>query len=197
MLFPDYGRNVLKLVEAVKGIEDRAERTAAAEQLVTIMGQLNPKAKDAGNWRLKVWEHLMLLSKGELDVDMPEGVRKEATTDFKPEHISYPKSKITFKHYGRFLEEMVNVVKSMPAGEERDELVKEVAAHMKRMYLTWNRDTVNDELIKIQLEKLSNGEISLAEDFVFEETKKVLAEIRDDLGGKTQQKQKSKKKKKK
>ena len=200
MMFPDYGRNIVKLVEAVKGIEDRAERTAAAEQVVTIMGQINPKAKDTGNWRLKVWEHLMLMSNWELDVDVPEGVQKEASTEFRPKPVNYPDGKIVFKHYGHFLEEMISVVKEMPEGEERDELIREIAAQMKRMYLVWNRDTVNDELIRIQLERLSDGQIALPEDFSFEETRKILADLKADeiakKQQKPQQKQKSKKKKK-
>lgn len=197
MKFPDYGRNIMKLVEAVKGIANRADRTAAAEQVVTIMGQLNPKAKETGNWRLRVWEHLMMMSNWELDVDVPEGVHREATTEFKPQHVGYSDGKITFRHYGRFLEEMVGVVKDMPEGEEREELVRELAMQMKRMYLTWNRDTVNDDLIVDQLNRLSKSGITLPEDFRFDETKKLLAEMKQVADKDQQNRQKSKKKKKK
>ena len=34
---------------------------------------------------------------------------------------------------------------------------------MKRSYLTWNRDSVNDEVILKQLEELSKGELKLAD----------------------------------
>lgn len=197
MKFPDYGRNVVKLVEAIKGIEDRATRTAAAEQVVAIMGQLNPKTKETGNWRLRVWEHLMLMSNWELDVDVPAGVHKEATTDFKPRKVGYSDGQITFRHYGRFLEEMINVVKDMPEGEEREELVKEIAMHMKRMYLMWNRDTVNDELIVKQLDRLSRSGIQLPEEFRFDETKKILAEMKVEESAKQQQSRPKSKKKRK
>lgn len=197
MKFPDYGRNVVKLVEAIKGIEDRATRTAAAEQVVAIMGQLNPKTKETGNWRLRVWEHLMLMSNWELDVDVPAGVHKEATMDFKPRKVGYSDGQITFRHYGRFLEEMINVVKDMPEGEEREELVKEIAMHMKRMYLMWNRDTVNDELIVKQLDRLSKSGIQLPEEFRFDETKKILAEMKVEESAKQQQSRPKSKKKRK
>lgn len=195
--FPDYGRNLLKLVEAVKGIEDRQKRTAAAEQVVTIMGQLNPKAKEAGNWRLRAWEHLMMMVDWQLDVDVPEGVHREATTQFVPQKVEYPTSDITFKHYGHFLEQMVGVAAEMPEGEDRNEMVRLVAQQMKRMYLMWNRDTVNDDLIRQQIERLSQGKLVLPDDFKFEETRKLLAEMRVEESQRMQQRNKSKKKKKK
>lgn len=198
MMFPDYGRNVAKLVESLKDIEDREERTRACDQVVTIMGQLNPKAKENSNWRIRAWEHLMMMSEWKLDVDIPEGVQREATMDFKPQRVNYQEGKIAFKHYGHFLEEMIRVVSEMPEGEERDELVLEVSAQMKRMYLLWNRDTVNDDLIRHQLERLSEGRIVLPEGFQFEETRKILNDMKDgqpDNNGQTKTKNKKKKKK--
>lgn len=183
-MFPDYGRNVAKLVESVRKIEDRAERTRAAEKVVTVMGQINPKVRETGNWRLKMWEHLMMMVNWELDVDVPEGVQRQASMAFRPEKVAYPAGRIMFKHYGQFLQGMIAKAVEMPEGEERDTLVGEIASQMKRMYLKWNRDTVNDDLIRMQLDRLSGGKIVLPEDFRFVETKRLLQEMRDESGAK-------------
>ena len=176
LMFTDYGRNVYKLIDYVKRIESREDRTKAANTVVNVMAQVCPKAKEGANWHLKLWEHLMIMSNWELDVDIPEGVSHQASTMYKPNKVKYNEGKIYFRHYGRFLEEMIRKVVDMPEGEERTELITEIAHTMKRQYLVWNRDTVNDNLIRDQLARLSGGKIVLDENFQFMETKRILAD---------------------
>ena len=175
-MFSDYGRNVYKLIDYVKKIESKEDRTRAANTIVNVMAQVCPKAKEGINWHLKLWEHLMLMSNWELDVDVPEGVSRQASMVYKPNKVKYNDAKIHFRHYGRFLEEMILKVVEMPEGEEKTELISEIAQTMKRQYLTWNRNTVNDDLIREQLYKLSGGKIELGQDFQFMETKKILSD---------------------
>lgn len=176
LMFSDYGRNVYKLIDYVKRIESREDRTKAANTVVSIMAQVCPKAREGANWHLKLWEHLMIMSNWELDVDVPEGVSRHASMMYKPDKIKYNEGRIHFRHYGRFLEEMIRKVVDMPEGEEKSELIREIAHTMKRQYLIWNRDTVNDNLIRDQLARLSGGKIVLDDSFQFMETKKILAD---------------------
>lgn len=43
MALPEYGRNVQKMVDHIKTIEDRNERNRAAKTIIQIMGNLNPQ----------------------------------------------------------------------------------------------------------------------------------------------------------
>ena len=50
LAMPEYGRNVLKMVEDVKKIEDRAKRSEQARAVVRVMEILNPQVHSADNW---------------------------------------------------------------------------------------------------------------------------------------------------
>jgi hypothetical protein len=69
--------------------------------------------------------------------------------------------------YGRYLDEMIQKVSQYPEGPEKVQLTKDIANQMKKLYLTWNRDTVEDSVIISQLYELSGGKLTLPEGFVF------------------------------
>ncbi len=54
MALPEYGRNVQKMVDHIKTIEDRAERNRAAKTIISIMGNLNPHLRDVGDFKHKL-----------------------------------------------------------------------------------------------------------------------------------------------
>ena len=69
------------------------------------------------------------------------------------------------------------MIKKVAAEENEEERVKmgvAVANIMKRSYLNWNRDSVEDRVIKKDLAELSGGKISLAEDVVLEDSKNLI-----------------------
>ena len=49
-------------------------------------------------------------------------------------------------------------------GDKRDGLEYAIANHMKKCYLNWNKDTVDDKAIFKHLYELSDGQIDLASD---------------------------------
>ena len=71
MALPEYGRNVLKMIEHVKTIKDPEERNQAARTIIQIMGNLNPNLKEVTDFRHKLWDHLMIIADFDLDVDSP------------------------------------------------------------------------------------------------------------------------------
>jgi hypothetical protein len=85
----------------------------------------------------------------------------------------YGKSKISLRTYGRNMEAIINKVAQyrMP---EREIMGKILANHLKKLYLLYNRNTVNDELIINQLKELSGGKIVLPEDFQLLSTKEIM-----------------------
>ena len=60
-------------------------------------------------------------------------------------------------------------------GEEKDALVRLIANHMKKCYLTWNREVVTDESIFADLKTLSEGKIIIPEDMKLSESRDILS----------------------
>ena len=63
LAMPEYGRNVLKMVEQLKEIEDRDKRTEQARAVVKVMELLNPQVHTQENYEQKLWDHLFMISR--------------------------------------------------------------------------------------------------------------------------------------
>lgn len=163
----DYGRNVVKLIQYAKTIEDRTQRTKVAEAIVSVMGQVNPQSKDSVEYRHKLWDHLMMMANWELDVDTPFPMTRPEEDRLHPHALCYKDFKMRYRHYGSTLEKMIQQIAQMPEGEEREVLTTQMAHLMKREYLTWNSGTVEDELILEQFSELSDNRLTLPADFQF------------------------------
>ena len=93
---------------------------------------------------------------------------------------------------------MVRAVAEMPESEDRDTLVQQLANLMKRQYLQWNRDSVEDDIIIDQLVKLSDGRITIPDDFKLTDSKvyiDAMAAVQSKKEGGEGKKKKKKKKK--
>ena len=161
----DYGRNVVKLIEHCKTLPTREERTSMANTIIDVMAQVNPKVKERSDYRHTLWDHMMFMAGYDLDVDAPYQIGREEPIQMNPAHIALRDSTIRYRHYGRALEDMIAAVAAMPESDEREVLTKQIANTMKRQYLQWNRDTVDDDLIKEQLVELSGGRLTLPDGF--------------------------------
>ena len=193
----DYGRNIYKLIEYAKTVEDRDKRNRMAEAIVDIMSHNSTEPKDSEDYKRKFWVHLMILSNWELDVDMPYEISREESVNFTPRPLGYNQGKTRYRHYGAVMESMIKRVAEYPEGEERDELVGLLAHAMKRDYLLWNHDSVEDKLISLQLEGISGGRLRVPEDFEYHEVREYLAGTDDERRNNGTRKKKKKKKKKK
>lgn len=159
MIIPEYGRNIQKMIDFAVTVADREERNKVARAIIDVMGQLNPHLRDVTDFKHKLWDHLFIISEFKLDVDSPYPKPTPETFQTKPELLSYPSNDIRYKHYGKIVEELIEKAKDYAEGEEKNELVSQIANLMKRSYLNWNRDSVNDEVIIKQLDELSKGAI--------------------------------------
>jgi hypothetical protein len=179
LILPEYGRNVHKMVDHAISIEDREERNKAARTLVSIMGNLNPHLRDFGDFKHKLWDHLAIISDFKLDVDSPFEKPEPSKLAERPAKIAYGQESIRYKHYGKYIHMMVKKAIEMEEGEEKTVLIRLLANHMKKSYLTWNRENVSDEQIFSDLLELSNGKITLVpEEFKLSETREILQKTR-------------------
>ena len=160
---PEYGRNVLRMVDQLREIPDRAKRTEQAYAVVKVMELLNPQVHSQENYAHKLWGHLYMIAGYDLDVDSPWPcpVAEEFTTD--PVPIPMKGSKIKAFHYGRNIESIINLICEQPEGEVKTELIRSLAIYMRQQYLIWNKDSVADETIFADIEKLSGGRIQVPE----------------------------------
>lgn len=158
---PEYGRNVQQMVEYCMSVEDRNERNKVAQAIINVMGQLNPHLRDVEDFKHKLWAHLFIISDFQLDVDSPYPIPTKETFTSKPNKVTYPKKDVKYGHYGKTVELMIKEASGYEEGEEKMALVLMIANLMKRMYLTWNRDSVTDEIIFEHLDEMSNGKIKL------------------------------------
>ncbi len=185
LLLPEYGRNVQQMVDHCLTIKDRAERTRCANTIINIMGNLFPHLRDVDDFKHKLWDHLAIMSDFKLDIDYPYEIIRKENLYTRPEKVPYRLKPIRYRHYGKSLEEMIKKAADMPDGEEKSYLISLLANHMKKSFLTWNKEVVDDEKIFKDLKEYSRGRISLdQENIKLKEAKDILQQRKSKNNGK-------------
>ena len=161
MALPEYGRSIQNMVDYAVTIPDRAQRQRCANTIISIMGNMFPQLRDVPEFKHKLWDHLAIMSDFKLDIDYPYEVIRKNELDTKPEPIPYPSNKMHYRHYGRTLEVLIKKACELPEGDEKQNLVALICNHMKKDYMTWNKDTVDDQKIAEDLAELSEGKLQL------------------------------------
>ena len=178
LVLPEYGRNIQKMVNHLKTIEDREERNKAARTVIGVMGNLNPHLRDVSDFKHKLWDHLAIISDFDLDIDFPYEVPERESLISSPNRVPYNQHNIRYKHYGRSIVMMIQKAVELEAGQEKEDLIRMIAYHMKKSYLTWNREAVSDDEILGDLKTLSGGQLEVSGDLKLPETKEILAKNR-------------------
>jgi hypothetical protein len=161
MSLPEYGRNVQKMIDHIKTIEDRDERNRAAKTVIQIMGNLNPHLRDYGDIKHKLWDHIAIIAQFELDIDSPYPPPEKEKLMAKPNKVDYKQGEVRFLHYGRVVELMIEVAVDMPEEDERNYLVILIANQMKKAAAGWNRGVVSDEVIFKNIVELSKDKLKI------------------------------------
>ncbi len=171
---PEYGRNIQQMVNHLLGVEDRDERNKMAKAIIAVMGNMNPHLRDINDFKHKLWDHLHIMSDFQLDIDSPYPKPDINSIFEKPKIVPYPTKPIRYKHYGRSIEMMIAKAIEMEEGPQKEALTQLIANHMKKSFLTWNKDSVSDEDIIRDMTELSNGQLTLAPDFKLNEVKETI-----------------------
>jgi hypothetical protein len=161
LIIPEYGRHLQKLITQATQLEDRVERNKAAKYIIQVMGSLNPHLRDVLDFQHKLWDQIFIMSDFKLDVDSPYPIPTKDLIFLKPERLAYPQKNPKYRFYGNNIKYMINVANSWEDGEMKNALVKVIANHMKKSYLSWNKDTVTDVVIFEHLYELSDGKLNL------------------------------------
>jgi hypothetical protein len=161
---PEYGRNVLEMVEQLKKIPDKAKRSEQARAVVKVMEFLNPSVKSQENYEHKLWDQLYMIADYDLDIDSPYPMPEKKAKEVPPMKIPLNKKPIRATHYGRNIESIIDLIAGEPEGEMKRAMLRSLAIYMRQQYLIWNKDSVADETIFADIEKLSNGRICVPAD---------------------------------
>ena len=161
LILPEYGREVQSMVDHAVGIADRDRRQQCANAIIAIMKRMFPHSTDSVDNERKLWDHLALMSDFKLDIDYPYDVEQAQTIHAKPEPMSYPMRQIPVRHYGNMMIELFGRLKTMPAGKERDELIRLVANQMKRDLTLWGHGSSDDEKVASDLAEYTDGKVQL------------------------------------
>lgn len=172
---PEYGRTIQQMVDYCCAIEDREERTKAANTVIAIMGNMNPHLRDVSDFKHKLWDHLAIMSDFKLDIDWPYPLPDLELLAEKPKKLPYSENKFKYVHYGKFTEQILSKIHSMENTEERDALIVIMANHMKRSYMVWKKEQISDEIIFRELLVLTKGELEIPADLKLGDFKDVLA----------------------
>src|SRR5690554_1689001 len=161
LIIPEYGRHLQKLIDEAVVVENREERNKLAKYIISVMGTLQPHLRDVPDFQHKLWDQLFIMSDFRLDVDSPYPIPSRELLNLKPERMRYPQNFPKYRFYGNNIKYMIDVANKWEDGDMKSALIKVIANHMKKSYLSWNKDSVKDEVIFDHLYELSGQRINL------------------------------------
>ena len=174
LILPEYGRNIQTMVDHLATIQDREERNRAARTIISVMGNLYPHLRDIPDFRHKLWDHLAIMSNFTLDIDSPYPLPSKEKLQEKPKKVPYSNHRIKYRHYGLLTEKLVEKIKEMKNPEQKRALTVLTATHMKKSFLPWNKDRVEDEQIYNDINTLYGGDIEMPEGMTLSHSKDLL-----------------------
>ena len=161
LIIPEYGRHLQKMINYAKTRETKEERNKLAQAIIAVMGNLQPHLRDVPDFQHKLWDQLFIMADFELDADSPYDMPSKEELTSRPDPLNYPQNHPKYRFYGNNIKTMIDVALTWETGEMKEALVYTIANHMKKCYLNWNKDSVEDTVIFEHLFELSNGEIDL------------------------------------
>ncbi|WP_048331440.1 DUF4290 domain-containing protein [Bizionia psychrotolerans] len=161
LIIPEYGRHLQKMINYAKARETKEERNKVAKAIISVMGNIQPHLRDVPDFQHKLWDQLFIMSNFELDADSPYEKPSAETLSERPEHLAYPQNFPKYRFYGNNIKTMIDVANTWEEGELKEALIFTIANHMKKCFLNWNKDTVEDDVIFEHLRELSGGKINL------------------------------------
>lgn len=162
----EYGSNVQKLADHIVKMEDKAKRNLYAHILVELMRQIHPNMRDNQDYTNKLWDDLYIISGFELDVDSPFPPPSKEALGKKPLRVGYNQQNLTFRHYGRNIELLLEKAVQTENEEDRIAFVSYIFRLMRSFFNAWNKDNPEDNVLLVQLEQLSKGRLTEEIDYI-------------------------------
>ena len=162
LVIPEYGRHIHLMIEQTKAEPNAEERNKKAKAIIGVMGNLNPHLRDVPDFQHKLWDQFFIMADFDIEVESPFEKPEREVLEAKPEKLAYPQNFPKYRFYGNNIKRMIDVAVRWEEGELKEVLVFTIANHMKKSFLSWNKDTVEDAVILAHLDELSEGKLKVA-----------------------------------
>ncbi|MDR2499026.1 MAG: DUF4290 domain-containing protein [Tannerellaceae bacterium] len=198
LILPEYGRIIQNMVDHCVSLPDRNERQNSALAIIGTMGNLFPHLRDISDFKHILWDHLAIMADFKLDIDFPYEVIRKEDLYRKPYRLPYNNSRFRYRHYGIIIERMIAEAINMEDGADKQKLIFYIAMQMKRSYIVWNKDTVDNGRIFADLYELSKGRIKIGEgEMKLPEAQELVGKMAETSTSNSQQNNRKKKARKK
>ena len=161
LIIPEYGRHIKKMIDHVSSLKSKDERNKLSNAIISVMGNLQPHLRDVPDFQHKLWDQLFIMSDFKLDVDSPFEKPSKDILDSKPLPLEYPQSFPKYRFYGNNIKIMIDEAVKWDNSDKKDALIFTIANHMKKCFLNWNKDNVEDKVIFEHLYELSDSKIDI------------------------------------
>ena len=161
LIIPEYGRHLQKMINHAIAQDSKEERNKLAKAIISVMGNMQPHLRDVPDFQHKLWDQLFIMSDFKLDADYPFEKPSKETLSLVPEPLAYPQNYPKYRFYGNNIKTMIDAAAKWEEGEMKNALVFTIANHMKKSFLCWNKDTVEDVVIYDHLFELSGGKFDI------------------------------------
>ncbi|MEG0807958.1 MAG: DUF4290 domain-containing protein [Alistipes sp.] len=163
LYLPEYGRHVQEMVDSLLVIEDRQQRNRQARAVIAVMGNLNPLLRDTADYTHKLWDHMFIMSDFKLDVDSPYPQPSRQDLIVTPHHLGYNQTRITHKHYGKYVELMIRSLVDDKNSQAVAQIIDNLARFMRTKSYEYNQEHPSNEVIVKDIKRMSKGAIELDE----------------------------------
>ena len=166
---PEYGREIQRMIDHAVTLPTKEERLLCAKTIVKLMETKVPQIRENSGYEQTLWDHLYIMSHKQLDIDWPYDISGAEKFHDKPQPMKLPQSNVRLRHYGKLVSELLEKLKDMPEGGERDELIRLTANQMKRDLVQWGHGSIDDEKVADDMARMTDGAVQLdLNNFVFE-----------------------------
>ena len=166
LLLPEYGRNILQMIESLKKLDSKTKRNELSRVIIDVMGNINPTLRDSQDYKHKLWDHLFIMAEYELDIDTPYTITSKDDLSIKPERINYPGNHFTHKQYGNNIRLVINELTKIDDSEMRNNAMSDIAKFMKFKSYEYNKEFPSDEVILNDIRKFTDNEIDVYDEML-------------------------------
>ena len=166
LLVREYGQSTYHLIQGLKDIEDLAERTKRAGQIVQLMLRLQPSLRELPEIQTRLWNHLHTMAGEDVALDAPVPLRSLTVRTEKPARVPYPRTAPKLRAYGAAIEALIAKALTLEDAAEREQATVQIGRTMKFLYRQHNKENAKDVTILRHLSELSGGQLKLDADLV-------------------------------
>ena len=166
LYLPEYGRHIHEMIDTLMTIEDRADRNRQARAVIAVMGNLNPLLRDTADFTHKLWDHLFIMSDFQLDVDSPYPRPSREDLTVSPHPLRYAQTRVPYKHYGKYVGEMIQSMISEKNHQEVMRQVANLARFMRIKSYEYNQEHPNNGVIVRDIKQMSKGALEIDEEAI-------------------------------